>query len=83
MPTHFFGDANLRRDRRPRPQSTLLDGAVTADKPARTKPVPLGDDPASAWQREWRCALTGGRSYGLGRSKRRGDHNGMTVCLTD
>jgi hypothetical protein len=41
----------FRRDGRHRPQFTLHDGAVTAINPARTKPLPPGDDPASAWQR--------------------------------
>ncbi len=39
----FRVDADFRRDRRHRPQSTLHDGAVTATTPARTKPLPPGD----------------------------------------
>ncbi|MEJ5312575.1 MAG: hypothetical protein WHX52_22645 [Anaerolineae bacterium] len=54
MPTHFSGNAGLRRDRRHWPQPTLHDGAVTATTPARTKPLPPGGAPASAWQRGWR-----------------------------
>ena len=51
MPTHFSGNAHLRRDRRHRPQFTPHDGAVTATPPARTEPLPPRGDSASAWQR--------------------------------
>ncbi|MGC9397234.1 MAG: hypothetical protein ACP5J4_20505, partial [Anaerolineae bacterium] len=57
------GDADLLCDGRHRPtQFTPHDGAVTATTPARTKPLPPRGDPASAWQRGWRCTSMGARN---------------------